>query len=495
MTFIKNHGWWLVLLGLLMLLVVWFLNNKNATPLTTTTAEIGDVTTFVSVSGVASVDDIIPLSFPKTGTVSGVFVRRGDEVATGTVLATIGDTSLQAEYQAALAEVTRARANRDELHSGQTREEAEVTATILANAETALNNTIRTEATRVETARTTLYSSGLNAVALDADTEAPAPTVSGSYTCRSEGVYRIELFRSTALSGYSYRFSGIETGTGNVSTLQSSPLGECGLRLQFTPHASYSNTIFTITIPNQNSPVYSNNRALLNQALAQQSANVKAAERALALARNQASVATAGARVERLLAANAAVASAEARLNQVSYNLSESALRAPTSGLITSVDIVVGQSVSATPVITLFSPRQTIVEARVPEKAIAQLQTGQVATVVFDANPEEKVAGQITFLSPVPVTISGIPYYLALIEITASPTWLRSGMQADVKIITTKISDAVRIPRLYLIDDHITIKNGAELTTVKPEVILIGSDGFVALSGINAGTEVVLPTN
>lgn len=495
MRILKNQWWWVILTMFILSVVWWFLNHQNGPSLITTVAEIGTVQSAISVTGTATVDDIIPLSFPKGGTVTGVFVARGDTVATGTVLATVGDDTLQSDYASTLAEVTRLRAVRDELLAGQTTEEAAVTTATVENAELALTNTIRTEAARVEAARTTLYSTGLTAIATDPDNDAPLPTISGSYTCTAEGTYTIELYRSGTFSGYSYRYSGIETGVGNASANQSSPLGDCGLRLQFTADTSYTNAVFTITIPNTASPTYATNLALYNQALAQEEANIKAARQALDLALDQSTVAMAGARVEKLIAATANVVAAEARLTKASYLLSESALRSPSSGVITDIRAVVGQTVTASPVITLFTPRRTFVTASIPEKDIANLTNGQTTQLFFDANPTQELSGTITFLSPVESIIGGIPYYDALIEITDTPPWLRSGMQADIQIVVSQLTDVVRIPRLYLIDNQVQIKDGDQVRPITPNVLLFGSDGYVAVEGISAGSQLVLPTN
>jgi len=495
MSFLKKHAWWFLTLGVFVVLVFFIISERNGESPTTVRTEIGTVTSYISVSGTAVIDDIIPLSFPRGGTVSGIFVARGDEVTTGSILATVGDTALQAEYAAALAEVTRARAIRDELLTGQTTEESAVTQTTVKNAEDALSSIIRTEASRVETARTTLYNTGLTAIAKNPDTVAPAPVVTGSYTCTAAGTYTLELYDSGTLSGYSYRYSGIETGVGNASTNQSAALGACGLRLQFTANANYTNTVYTISIPNTASQGYAANQAAFEQALAQEESNINAAKRTLELALNQATVATAGTRVEKLIAANAVVAAAEARLSQTAYVLSESAIRAPKDGIISDLDIAIGQTVTTQPIITLFAPTKTTVVARIPEKDIARLEKDQVAEIEFDANPTELFEGSITFLSPVQTTVNGIPYYDAVIEITNPPTWLRPGMQADVRIITQKLTNVIRIPRLYLVDEMISVKVDDKISKMRPTILLIGSDGFVAIEGLSANTEIVLPAH
>lgn len=494
MQLLKTHWWWVVLSVAVLLSAWWFLGSRNGTPLVTTLADAGTVTAFIAVTGSATVEDIIPLSFPKTGTVSGVFVARGEAVATGTILATLGDAAIQAEYAAALAEVTRVKAIRDELLAGQTTEESVVTETTIKNAEEALTATIRTTATQVETARTTLYNTGLTATADDPDEVAPAPTITGSYTCTAEGTYTIELYRSGTPSGYSYRYRGIETGTGNASTNQSNPLGDCGLRLQFLPDVSYADSRFTITIPNTASQTYATNRALYEQARAQEESSIEAARRTYELALNQGAVAVAGTRVEQLIAANATVASAEARLTQIAVALADNALRAPVGGLITEVNLVTGQTVTNTPVMTLFAPKKTTVTARIPEKDVARLALNQTTTLEFDAEPNTHITGTITFISPIPSLISGIPYYETLIALDTTPVWLRSGMQADIEIIIEELTDVVRVPRLYLVDGAVHIKRGDQIEKVQPTIRLVGSDGFVAVDGIAPGSELVLPT-
>ena len=74
--------------------------------------------------------------------------------------------------------------------------------------------------------------------------------MSGTYTCDTEGSYLIKIYGSAAESGYSYNFSGLETGTESVSTEQPAPLGNCGLYLQFTPGDNYRATEWLIELPN-----------------------------------------------------------------------------------------------------------------------------------------------------------------------------------------------------------------------------------------------------
>ena len=494
MQFVANWKWWFFTSVLVLIIIVIWLGNHDQTVPKVVTADIGTVTSFISVSGDIAVEDLIPLSFPVGGTVQNIFVERGDTVATGTILATVGDTTQQAEYAAARAEVARTQAVRDEIQNGQTAAEAAVTQTTVTNAEAALFDTIKTEAARVESARTTLYTSNLTAVALDPETEGAPPTITGSYTCTAEGTYELELYRSNTDSGYSYRYRGIETGTKVVSVTQAAPLGSCGLRIQFPATANYRNgEVFTIAIPNTASPTYANNRALYEEALVREETNIAAAKQALDLALDQGTVATAGARVEALVAANATVAAAEARLLQAESNLSDQVIRAPKSGVITDVLITPGETVTASPVMNLYTSHKTSFTASVPEKDIARIALNQPADITFDAKPDTTITGQVNFISPVPTITNGASFYEVAIILDTKPDWLRAGMQADVNIITDRLTDVVRIPRIYMQEGVVTIRTDDAIKTIVPEIRLRGTDGFIAISGIDADTEVTLP--
>lgn len=478
---------------------LWLLSsrNDNKNDLTTTVV-IGDVLSTVDVSGYATVDSIIPLSFPKGGTVSSILVEKGEEVATGTVLAVIGSTDAEAGYAAAAAEVDRAIALRNEIQNGQTEEQSAVTTATVASAETTLTNTIKSEAAKVETARVTLLSSLLTAVSQNGNTEAPAPTISGSYTCTGEGIYTIKPYRSSSLSGYSYQYEGIETGSETLYTNQSGSLGTCGLRLQFTEDASYFNTQWTITIPNTDSSTYAINKATYEQALINEEQNIAAAKRALDLALSRAGVDTAGARGETLAAANASVAAAQAKLAQVASTLTDTAIRAPQAGVITSVDVTVGETVSATPVITLFSPTRVTFTTRIPEIDIRKIEIGQRATLSFDANKEDTRHGVVTFISPIPITIDGVAYFEALITLDGLPDWLRTGMHADVSIVTQTLPQVTKLPiRFVRTTDgraEVLIYNKAKDHQVLPVTVIgRGTDGMVAIEGIKADTVVIAP--
>ena len=94
---------------------------------------------------------------------------------------------------------------------------------------------------------------------------------------------------------------------------------------------------------------------------------------------------------------NAAVAQA----NQISNNLSYTKLIANSDGVISKINVEVGQVVSAgQTVLTLVQTDELEVEINVPENKLSEIEIGKIAEVSFWAN-EDKILGSVREISPV----------------------------------------------------------------------------------------------
>lgn len=499
MALMKRHYWWSLLVMLFIgAIALYTYQNLTAEPTwTTTTVERGSVSEIVGISGFVEAEDAAKLSFPSTGIVTDVFVRKGDVVTAGQLLATLGSAQLVAERSAAAATLHDALAGRSELETGPTTETRAVTSATVAAANAALQQTIATEAEKVSNARRTLLSTGLSAVANDPEEVATPPIVSGNYLCTEAGTYTLALYRSNADSGYSYRLAGLETMTGLASTEQPAALGTCGLFIQFDADSNYGTSAWTVTIPNERSVNFTTLKNAYDLARTQETQNVQAARDALNLATNQATAANAAPRVESLIKANAAVQAAQSRIAAIDARIADASIAAPFAGTITDVSIVAGETANLTPVITLLGETAFSLTARLPEIDITKVETGHTADVRFDARTSETYAGVVAFISPLPTTIDGVAYFDATIELSETPSWIRAGLNADVDITLRTETDVLRIPERYLMrtPDGVTVHKliGREITPIKVTVDFIGNDGFAVITGLTAGDTIVAP--
>jgi HlyD family secretion protein len=472
--------------------------GQNRTPdWTTTTVTRGDVTEIVSVSGTVEATRTVNLSFPASGIVSDVRVSRGEMVATGTLLATIGDATLVAERQQAVAALQRAEAAQAELQAGVRTETRAVSETTIANARAALERTQDLAREQVSNALAALRSTDLEAVAIDPSEDASAPTVSGTYTCNEEGTYTLRVYNSSSASGYSYSLEGLEGGQFTVYTDQPGPLGSCGLFLQFTADESYTNTEWQISIPNTRSSTYLTRQSAYTLALAQAESNVAAARDAVRLAEDQAAQNTAGARVEALLAANAQVVDAQARIRSVDARLSDFALYAPFSGVITDVLVEPGETVRTQTAVTMLDPSAFEIVALIPEIDITRLTPGQTVTAQFDANRDEKVFGTITYVAPVATKVDGVGYFETVVIPDTVPSWFRAGLNADIDIAIEVREDVLRLPQRFFDfssdSPTVLVVEGNERSRTAIDIGLRGNDGFVEVRNLTEGTVVSTP--
>jgi RND family efflux transporter MFP subunit len=396
-----------------------------------------------------------------------------------------------------VAALSRTIANRDELLAGPSTEERSVTSETVILKSDALETTKQNEARKVENARRNLLSSGLTAFSDKPDEDAVPPSVSGTYSCTVEGTYTLDVFSSGAQSGYSYKLSGIETGTFIASVDQAIAMGTCGLRVQFDSNSNYNNTLWYVEIPNTKSPNYVTNVNTYNLAQTQAASAITLAEQEVALAAANATNSNAPARIEAVARANADVAQAQAKLARIDATIADRTLRAPFTGTITLIDILPGETVTTAPVVTLLAASDFEVTARIPEIDIGKLLVGQKVEMLFDAKDDVTVTGFVDFISLKATEIDGVAYYEAMITLDETPAWLRSGLNADVEIIIEEMTNVLRIPKRFItkVDNGFAVlqKSGEQIATTTIEVLLEGNDGYYALTGLNAGDTIVSP--
>ena len=262
-----------------------------------------------------SSNNVFDLAFPNAGRVASVSVKVGDQVVKGQTLATL-------DAGAALGAVTQAKGAL-ELAQAQ-----------YGSLDVQYGNAKKQQDVLVENAYRTLLSSGLTATPTIQD-DSHVPTITGTYTCDTEGVYTISPYTSGATSGYSFTYDGLEKGSGTVTFSAPQPLGNCGLYIQFAQGFSGA-TKWVVSIPNEKSANYVTNKnnydlavATRDQVLSQYAAN---------LGQNGSSSAN---------TAKAAVDSAEGVYQAALGAYANNVIVAPVSGTVSFIDadLKTGQSV------------------------------------------------------------------------------------------------------------------------------------------------------
>jgi len=500
-SFILHHTLLFSVAGLMIVgagFMAWQVLHANPLAgLITATVSRGTVEQIISVSGLTNAANTAELAFPTPGVVSKVYVKEGDTVKAGDILATLGAESLVAQRKSAEADVLVAKANLAELLSGDTAENRTVRTTTVANATAEVARIKTTGETLVTNARRALLSNALVARATNPENHATAPIVSGTYHCDTEGTYVITIYPSNTLSGYSMRYTGLETGSAALSADQALPLGSCGLFLQITKNESYANSLWTIDIPNHTAATYLTYKNAFDTARNNADVANAAAKDALALATDQVTAANATPRSEAITRAEAQVTKSLAVIAQIDAALGDRVVRAPFAGTVTLVDILPGETAGTKPVFTVLATDNLELTARVPEIDITRVALQKPVRVLFDADRSKTHTGHVSYIAPLPTQIDGVAYFEVKITLDTTPTWLRGGLNADIDIITDSKENILRVPKRYVTTQGdssiIRTVSGTTVASTTVTKLFEGNDGYTAIDGVSEGTVVVTP--
>lgn len=127
-------------------------------------------------------------------------------------------------------------------------------------------------------------------------------------------------------------------------------------------------------------------------------------------------------------------------------NLAEHFIRAPFEGVITSLNLKKGDSVSSgTTLATIITP-QMIAKITLNEVDVAKIKIGQKATLTFDALPEISLSGKVLEIDSVGTASQGVVSYGVKIGFDIQDERVKSGMSVTADIITDIKQNVLILP-------------------------------------------------
>lgn len=149
-----------------------------------------------------------------------------------------------------------------------------------------------------------------------------------------------------------------------------------------------------------------------------------------------------------LEAANSQLVAAEEALDEAQKQLDEATLSVPFRGVVTSVDVIEGDTVSATTTIVHLIDLATMeLNVELDEIDIPSVKPGQRAIIELDALPALNLEGRVSSIGPLPTVEAGVVLYE--VEIGFDVPWnsgLRFGMSATADIIISERSGVLLVP-------------------------------------------------
>ena len=174
----------------------------------------------------------------------------------------------------------------------------------------------------------------------------------------------------------------------------------------------------------------------------------------------------------------------EKKMVEEAYNLTP--VVSPIDGMVIKRAVEPGQSVNAAKEIAVLSDR-LIIKTYVDETDIGSVKEGQKAEFYLDSFPKDKYEGNVLSIARESILKEGVTVYEVKILPFKSIPVLRSGMTADVRVITD-----VKPKALYLPKKAITYKDGNAFVTLKDDKTRKVTDKKVETGATNEKTIEIL---
>ncbi len=235
--------------------------------------------------------------------------------------------------------------------------------------------------------------------------------------------------------------------------------------------------------------------------------SIATAEASLARAQQQLETLMDGAEESQVVQQEVLVAQAEIALARAQKNLADATLYAPFDGLITAVDVNIGEMANGI-LIELVSEDSLEVVLDVDEIDLSSLSIGQAAIVTFETYPNVDIPAQVVAIAPEnTANNSGTVVYDVNLALDTTDLLLLEGMTADAQLITDQrenvlllSNEAISIDRstdTYTVDIVTGRDEAGNLLIEETEVTIGLRDGnFTQITGgIDEGVEVAVGYN
>jgi len=506
--FISNHKI-LTSLAIVVIFIIagyFYFSRGSGNGLNTIMVERGDIIAEVSATGHVKPSESVDLAFEKGGKISKIYVDVGDKVVSGSILVQLNNIDLYAQLAGAEANLKTEEAKFDELKIGTRPEEIKISQAKVDNAAVAVNEaksallgklqisyTISDDAIhnkadsffKVPAIPAPQLNFSVSNSQLQVDIESQRLTLEGVLKSWKESLGQLTI--DSDLNDYANKTKN------NLNTI-SSFLDSANLALSgLSANATNSQTTIDGWKTNVSTARTNINTSITDVLAAEKS--LKAAESDLFLAQQQLNLDKAGATKQDISAQEAQVEKAQANVLDYEAQLNKTILRSPINGLITKQDAKVGEIISANVIIvSVISANQFEVEVNMPEADIAKLKIADPAKITLDAYGDSVIFGaKVAKIDPAETIIEGVATYKTTLQFNEEDNRVRSGMTANIDILTDKRENVLVIPQRAVItraaDKFVLVDNGTSNPDErKIQTGLRGSDGNVeVISGLSEG--------
>jgi HlyD family secretion protein len=476
----------------------WFLFKEKKPEFVFKKAERGAVLQKVAETGSVKLSDELNIGFKNSGRIKKIYVKVGDNVEPGQILAEIDTAGLKIELDKERVALELAKAKKSDAEVSLKNAEQNLK-NIQASAGQELKNAYEDAVNVLNDSYLKIY----NSFRVVSDIKREHFNSNDQEGRRvAENKTKIE----NALNKANFYLNGLESGSPEEKIDQA--LLEIKTALEQTKEALEAVRETTETVAYRNLVSSADKTSLDNQKsdIITGLTNLINAQQTISSARvnNRKSIDDAQAQISSLKNQlrpgglyDAQINQAQAEIKLLENEIAEAVLRAPEKGQITAVDEKEGEVVQPSDsVISLLPASRFKIEVDIYEEDIVKVKIGQPADIVLTAFPGRVFKGRVVSIDPAEKLIEDVVYYKVTINFLDLEKGLKPGMTADITIKTAEKDNVLIVPK-----EAVENRDGRKLVQVRQkdgvenrqiEIGLEGENFFEVLSGLKEGEEVVV---
>lgn len=183
-----------------------------------------------------------------------------------------------------------------------------------------------------------------------------------------------------------------------------------------------------------------------------QAASVASAHGALNLVKKQLELKESSAKPETIAVYEARLSQAQASFNSIRIKYSDRKIIAPVDGIIADTFKEEGENASlGEKIVSMIAGSGFEVEVDIPESDIAKVKVNDSCDITLDAFSLDQIfKGSVISIYPAEKIIEGVVYYKAKIIFIDQDSGIKSGMTANVDILTDKKENVLVIPIRFI---------------------------------------------
>ncbi|OGH91914.1 MAG: hypothetical protein A2534_00270 [Candidatus Magasanikbacteria bacterium RIFOXYD2_FULL_39_9] len=527
-------------------------SDKVAVSYVLSTVSKGTLITSISGSGQISVINQVDIKAKAGGEVTGVYVKQGQEVKSGTILALVdaGDAQrsvrdAQTSLETAKLELDKILAPTDELTLLQAENSLAQTKESKQKAEDSLKKAYEDGFNTISNAflalpgvitglQDLLFSSTLSYSQANLDFYAGAvksyddkvlqyrdDAYNTYQTARAAYDKNFQDFKSVTRFSDSNTIENTITQTYNTTRLIAEAVKSANNLAQFyrdklTEHNIEPNSISATHLSSLNSYTSITNSHLssllsIKQTIADSQASIISTartiqEKELSLAKTKSGAETLDIRAKKI-----AIQQKEDALAAARQTLADHYVRAPFDGVIAKVNIKKGESLSSGGAVVTLITKQHTAEVSLNEVDAAKIKVGQKVNVTFDAIDGLKISGEVAEIDALGTVSQGVVTYNVKIVLDTQDDRIKLGMSVSATITTAVKQDVVIVPSsavktqngnsyVEMFDQPIQNPSSQGVTSDIPprqQVVQIGISNDTEteiISGLKEGDQIIIRT-